>query len=562
MLPRLEPAWLRRRLVDGLLLMLLLGLSLKMSHDVWRVRDLGCEDEAAYMMVGSLIPLLGPPPADLAPLYCLWYRALLVVQPDPARLFYLNWQMLAFLLSAGAYLLCRAAGGGRAAGLLAGFLVLASGLVEVYPYPTYLAVAILAFGTALASRARSWPWALMVLALTLLLASYVRPEFAVSFVLLAVVALALAARMVARQPRQAVRLVFPVLVVLGAGGLFVRGLGNPLGGGRSFIAFGQHYALNVVTAEKLSLLPWIHFERLVARDFGEVSTIGEACRAHPRAMLWHLSVNARHLPGALRELVESKLDLPPGAWSVLVALLGGAALFGGAGLVIGQRALDRGGLAVVLVMLALLLIPTAASVLVIHPRAHYLMPVVVFSIALLVAGLGRWPRLQGAWGRLDRAPALLGLFVVLLAVLPNKAHGWNVQRLLWKRPTALPPQLCQQKTVAVLRELHVQTPCGLLDHVGIGRTFYAGLPAHCVPSWNRKERFWDFVRQNGIGIIIIDVHLAHDATLGGDPDLLLLTTRKMTGDFVLFDVPETPTFIAVRKDLLPDEVRKVASGRN
>src|SRR5439155_17787590 len=94
------------------------------------------------------------------------------------------------------------------------------------------------------------------------------------------------------------------------------------------------------------------------------------------------------------------------------------------------------------------------STLLIAPRLHYLMPVVLFLITLTAAGLGSWPRWRGVWARLERPLPLLGLFAVLLAVTPNRAHGWNVQALFAKQPA--PPLLLEQRTVAALKLLPIQ----------------------------------------------------------------------------------------------------------
>ena len=67
MSPEPGPKGPPRRLADVLLLLALLGLSLKMSQDVSRVVDLGCEDEAFYMLAASEIPARGLPPAEACP---------------------------------------------------------------------------------------------------------------------------------------------------------------------------------------------------------------------------------------------------------------------------------------------------------------------------------------------------------------------------------------------------------------------------------------------------------------------------------------------------------------
>src|SRR5439155_22965155 len=101
----------------------------------------------------------------------------------------------------------------------------------------------------------------------------VRPELAVSFLALALAALGGGVWVVVRQPRQARRLVAPTLLVVGCAVLLLRGMGTPLGGTRSFIAFHQHYAMNQFLADRIPLGASLHSEHIVARDFGNASTV-------------------------------------------------------------------------------------------------------------------------------------------------------------------------------------------------------------------------------------------------------------------------------------------------
>src|SRR5262249_41628283 len=156
---------------EGLAVLFLLVLGVKSAYDVSSVMDLGLADEACYMQMGVAIPEHGLPAAEGCPLHGLWYWALSLVQPDRVRLSYLGWSVLAVLVPAGYSLLLRALGGTRAAGLLGAFLVLGSHLVDIYPYPSHLAVVLLTLGGAVALRLRTGPLAGAVLALTLLLAA-------------------------------------------------------------------------------------------------------------------------------------------------------------------------------------------------------------------------------------------------------------------------------------------------------------------------------------------------------------------------------------------------------
>src|SRR5262249_36978874 len=201
---------------DGLLLLVVLALALKLTHDLAAVRDVPVWDECGALWSGCHLPRYGLPAAENSPLYTAWYYLLSLLQPDPPRLYYFNRSVLCFLLPASLYVLTRSAGGGRAAALLASFLVLTSSLVEIQPHTTLLATALLALGTSLAIRCRSGPRAFAVVGLTLLVAAYLRPENAVAFVLCCLAGLATAVWRLRRRPATWAGVAAPVLVLLAA----------------------------------------------------------------------------------------------------------------------------------------------------------------------------------------------------------------------------------------------------------------------------------------------------------------------------------------------------------
>jgi hypothetical protein len=355
-----------------------------------------------------------------------------------------------------------------------------------------------------------------------------------------------------------------VLLVAGCAVVLLCGLGNPLGGGRSFIAFSQHYAVNVVTTEQLAFDHSSRDDALVARDFGDAATVRQAWQANPRAFLWHFGLNARRTPAMIAHLVQPRLDLARKAshlWACGVVV---AAVLGVVGLV--RRAgtgKQRRGLILGPVMLGLLLVSTLPSVLVIAPREHYLLSVVVFLIALLGAGLGGLPRLRLVWERLERPWALVGLFVVLLAVTPNRAHGWNVQALLGRQPPAS-RRLVDQEVVAALRRLPLRQPTVILGAVEPGRGIFANMPGYGVPPTAKAGGFWDFVERAGVGVIVVDSLLENAASFRDDPEFQAFAAARQAGGFTFVAVPGLPVRIAVRKALLAgpletDHVLRTAS---
>jgi hypothetical protein len=537
-------------------LLVLLALVCKLTWDLSRVRDLEPSDEAVYMSLGLGIPQHGLPGTDNCPLYCLWYYLLSWLQPNPLRLFYFSASVLTALLTAGVYLLLRAAGGTRAVGLLAAFVLLASDLVEIRPYPTYLVLVLLLFGTALAARVRRPAWSGAVLALALLFTGYTRSEYYTAFLLFCLLGGGLLVRTWLRRPEARRALLAPVAVVALAAGALGWAVGVPFaaGGGRSFIAFGQHYALNVVVSKKLPVNPWVHFVAIVREDFGDARTFGEALRANPRAVLRHVSMNALALPGALVRAAAPGLELPPRAFVVVCILFAAVAL---AGIIaLGYRLFfhppddpARRGLLLALATAAFALVPVLAAALLLWPCDHYLMPLAVFFFVLAGASLPSLPGCRALWETLDARPALLVLAALLLIAVPNRAHGWDVQRLLWKQPRQT-RMILWEPIAAALHDLRITAPVTLLDYAGDARAFYAGLPCRVVAPQEKAGDFREFLRRRDIGVVVLDPGLLSDVCYRDDPTFKDFVAGKTADDFRLFPVPHVPVKIAVRQDLL------------
>src|SRR5262249_13002637 len=180
-----------------------------------------------------------------------------------------------------------------------------------------------------------------------------------------------------------------------AGAALVLVLGSPpLDGSRSFIAFGQHYSVNRSKAGLRAGHPWHEWEAAVRADFGDVHSFGQALRSNPRAVLWHVGRNVSQLPEYLAAMLAVRLELSPHGTLGLTAWLWAALALGRGGL--GWR-FSRHGLAgpenrplvVALILMAFLLVPAAIQSLLIFPRQHYLLPLTVFTLALVAASVPR-----------------------------------------------------------------------------------------------------------------------------------------------------------------------------
>jgi hypothetical protein len=565
-------------LADVALVLFVAGLGVKAAYGGWEIHDLDAADECCYMIVGLSVGKQGIPPVESSPIYILWDGLLGRLGVPATNIPFVSWAGLACLLPASLYILVRALGGGRLAALVAGGLLPATTLIDIYPYPMHLATVVLALGTALAACFRRAAPTAAVLGLTLLLATFTRPEFLYSLYLFVPLAGLGGAWMLWRRPESRRSVLISAVGFAAAAGLVLWVFGSPKGEGRrSLVAFGQHYALNRALAGARPENPWHQWRMYVRDDFGDAATLGDVWRANREAFLWHVKTNAGNLPKHLREAAAPRVDLrslhewhvfpsdqpPKHPRTVSIARRGmlAALVFGLVGAVIGLRrqltGREEGGkLPVAVLMLGLVAAPAVAASLIVYPRFHYLIPTIVFAAALVAAGCRHLPVPSRLRGRLVSFIAIVGAAIGLALVVPNRAEGWCLQCRLGEGENGrsivrvpAPMRAC----VDTIRGLGLRPPVLFLDY-DVARSYYTGfagatiLPARMKPG----EGFLGFVKRMKLGLVVVDATMGENPQLRDDPDFQSLLRGKESDLFRLFSIEGVPHIrLAVRRDLLP-----------
>jgi hypothetical protein len=399
------------------------------------------------------------------------------------------------------------------------------------------------------------PWALAVLGVSLGLAAYIRPEYAASFVLFCAAGTALAASTLLALPesRRTVLGVAAVVGVAAAGLLLV--FGNPLAGGRSFVAFGQHYAHNVVAARHLNVNPWTNYLAFVRTDFGDAQTFTQALHRNPGAVLWHVSRNAAAAPRLVADKLVPVLNLSRRLEHVPGPLVLAAALAGALGLgrrLLRERLREGGnrGLLTALAMLGLVAAPSVLAALLVYPHPAYLVPAILLTTALVGSCLAWFPGAGVLRAKLDSRSAVLLAAVLFLVLTPTRTLGWGVRALFpWNRARPAPVAI-RRATSAALRDLHLRPPAAALESA-YSRAFYAGIDCPVIESWTKAEGFRRLITTNRVGVIVLDRDLVEDPRYRDDPEFREFVERPEADGFTLVPVPNTPDRIAVRGDLLP-----------
>ena len=490
--------------------------------------DIGLYDEAYYLRNGLELFNVGIPPAHGyprgAPLYAIWYWLLSLLRNDPVTLYYLNYRITTVMPSLMCLLFLRVSRVARTPAVLVSlFLLFANASFGVTPRISHFALAILLIGMAsalLVPRA----WRMSVYAVTALLASYVRPELFLAFLCLFSLHIGLSCWQSLRQ-----RTWFPLAPLavnaLSCGALLFA-LGVSWGSmGRSWEAFQQHYSLNVSRWSSSEVNPWTNTERFVKTDFPHARTVQEALRENPVAFGKHVASNITQLPGNLKNMFlrpyvrfHTSLD-HEGAIFLLAVLtliflvprdrgeMWREALFH-------VRASWLSSLAVLL-----MLIPPLVSSVVIYPREHYLLLVVILPLH----GLAVFARSHSI-SQKDTAIAVAVLALALFMAQPADTGNRS-------QPN--------RAVIAALRSLNISRPVNLLEAEG-EYGVYVGENYNCIAEYSKSSFFNDFVEQKSIDAIILSDHLRADTRFRDDPEWQSFLVEPSVLGFTAIAVPGAP----------------------
>lgn len=422
--------------------------------------DIALYDESVYLNAGVRMRALGIPSAQFAPLYAFYHFLLAVVQPDQIRHYFFSYGLISVLLPVAFFAFCRRQGHCHLTALALSIVLLLS--KANFPMEgkvsSFASIVMLGVLACLRLEGMTRTGLLIAAGLATLPMAYVRPEF--YLVTLASIGLCfcgfLYGRVGCRKPFRdylpvhEVRLLSIFLGIAFGSMMF---LGMPAFGsqqGRLLDAFGQHYALNWVQWNASSLNPWTNARTIRLADFPGATSVGSALLENPGAFGRHVWTNAclaiTQIP---YYLIRSTLPETP--WSFasmgLICIAGGAAGCLLIGLYYWRHPGDiRDMMRHVPAASVLLCIcaPVLMSILILHPRIHYLAmlyPVFLYALVLLSDPIVK--RLHFAhW----IAPVLL---------LP-------LGFILWSRPTVSPPRENLQ-IIRYLRETRPDGGGGVLD---------------------------------------------------------------------------------------------------
>ncbi|MGC9528055.1 MAG: hypothetical protein ACP5D7_21165 [Limnospira sp.] len=530
---------------DIIFLVSLLIAGIKLVLNIDRVSDLRMFDETMYLASGLHLLADGLPDPQWGPIYSLWYFILSIFTSDPVNLHFLNQQVLPVAIVIALYLCLRTLTVSPAISLATSGLFLMSAILDIDPRPTHFALLILLITLIVATPTRTAIAYFSRLGIGVLLMSYVRPEYALSVVLIWAIVIhemICSFKIEVNRKRNFSEIVLFLLSTI----LLLISIGNPLSGGRSWFAFSQHFSLNWAAWHDLRLDPWDHHVDWIPILFEGADNLAEAFWNSPFLLIRHILANFnRYLNQSIALLFVSFQSFGWSAVFVDKLIFAEIVLLALVCRHIVQKRdrilqyLDRNRWRRLAVTAAVLLLAIFPSAILIYPRSHYL---VIQSALLLIILAVLFDATIAESARqnfkLDRAIAA-GSILVLLT--PNLALGWCTAYDWCGIPRNLGAvELPHQNTVNFIRNLNIEKPVQLLDANGGFATYFGDNYTWILPWDKSRDRDIDeFLKNNKADAILVTPTLTGHPNFRGDRQFQNLLKNPQSRGFVEHPIPQT-----------------------
>jgi hypothetical protein len=499
---------IRQYVTDIVLLMTLLLAGIIFTYNLPGLIDISLFDETRYLARGLMLEKSFPT-AEYGPAYSVWYFFLSKFHSDPIDLYYLNYRVITILPALIFFLLMRTY---KVPGILSFVLSLSflctAGNFLTWPKVSHFAILMLMFGLIILKYFNGKKEMILMLSLTSLFVSYVRPEFYYSCLFLTFVLLIVSIHQFFKS--RSYYVFIPLAINLVALVILGLGVGIPTASGnRELIAFGQHYALNWNQWNNDAGNPWANWITIIHNDFGNINTAADALVSNPPAMVRHMFQNVQNAPEILYSMFNH--FYPPSypqrvafRYGLLIFLIASIFYYNKHNLskflkrIVSNFTKSR----FLLLLILITMLPVMMSMIVIFPRQHYmfmLFVIMVFVLTILLFGNEGNDEETNNFNY-----AAICCFVVLMLIRPlSESKGIVNQKNL--------------KTTKFIRSLEIRTSINLLDAEG-GYSIYLGNNFNQIEESSKEVPFKEFVRMNSINMILLTDELRNYMKYQSDPE--------------------------------------------
>lgn len=497
--------------VFGLLLLLLCGI--KLYFGIQQAMDVQFADEAAYIRFG--LDLFEQMNRNWGPMYSLWYKCLSFITTDTLQLYYLNFVISSVLIGILIYFFLRRLSVDNTFALFISFSVLISDLnISVWPRISHFCIMLCLAALIIISYLKNNLYRCMVFTIACLINSYARPEFYLSFVLMAFITAASAFFNRTSITRKNIALLAGSVLLIGVLHFIFRFPSNDFFGyNRGVAAFYQHYAWNYKMRTNATFDAWLNWEDLAKKQFGDCNSILCVIKTQPGIFFGNILFNIRTYLLQLLKVFSyvfpvgifhgKKLQLLLTVFTILTFF---TLLF---------KKTSRSyflekiySYRFYLLLLFCFIAPTLLSCVVVFPRDHYLYLQMPFMVLILISAFG-FP-----FEYLSLKPVHLVLLGVLLLLATP-----NVQHYSFMKVSTDTHSMCNKKLIQHLEKKYGNETHTLFTNMPFVRGLLPANFKEINTIFDKKKHmpFTHYTDSAHIDIIIItpstlrDPHIASDS---------------------------------------------------
>ena len=446
------------------LIIICVAMFMQNAPHIW---DIQLWDETLYMATGIFNWDNNFRFYEVSPLYSYIYKTAWIFMGDPATLHL--WMGVSVVAAAiistavAVFIVSRS----TALSAITVAVMIASGYSGALPKLVYAAISIISIGFAVSTLAPRLHTKMAIIALTAFTATFIRPEFVISFY--AATTFSFIAALASIKSFQKDRLWFGLTIaVLSFIALLSKLWIFPVlsGGARALMAFGQHYSLYLLDTGKINTDPFLNYEKILAQFLPGATSEVDALQKYPGEIIAYFLFNvASAFKASFSAVLEATTNHP-----ILIIAIVALLIY-----CVSKRKrgnFNIGNAASWLILCA----PTAMSIVLIFAREHYLV-VAVTLIMLLAALVFRW---MGPRDTIVGAAGILVLATIIVKPIP---------------PT-------DQLNLQTALSLKVQKPFGSLLELDGGWCYYAQTTCRPVFALDVKTtnlvRYLDEAHINGV----------------------------------------------------------------
>lgn len=548
--------------IDIVYFLFLLAIAFKFTQSLETIKDIELYDETFYLYHGVKIFDLGIPKAAWAPLYSIWYYFLSLFETDNIMLFYLNFKLLIFINSSLFYIYLRTLKIRPLISMIFGFVYSISTISLLTPRPgNFTALIVLPF-LIFANFTKNDIKFYFLTTLAFLLVTFVRPEYTISFLIIFFLYIILLIRSIFLKVINMKNVIFQLSILISLILLLLSVIGNPLGGGRSFWAFSQHFGFLWMERNDV-VSPYLDYYKVVTQSiFGDATTISQAMIANPREFFIHIKINfisyLHHSVSILLVNLQNDFStiVNTSIRRIEMILLSIVILIIFFRSKTSLRQIKYTILKRLSIIFSIIFIPVFLSSLLINPRFHYLILQSVFLLTIIAYFLEnsfspylQSLRQQNLTHKLAY-PIIVGS--ILLMLTPNLARGWCltenlcvIQRISIPSTLSLP----NLKTIEFIQSLQIENDVNILEADG-GYHAYLGDRYHYIPEYKKQTKFKQFLQKENINMVVLTAALDKDINFSQDEEFVNFFNQPEQWNFTKLKIPETEGFLLLASDLI------------